>query len=120
MNFRHFRARAVAASVPADLDEFVVALKEHANGSGHSVAFSRALEFDEEDRRLGLDTYCVSDSTGASAYGGVQSWELKRGALHMILTEACSREMGVAGYIVEYPEDREPLLREGLTRVIGK
>jgi hypothetical protein len=120
MNFSAFRAEAVTAAVVEDQEAFVVVLAEHADGSGHRLEISRALDFDTQDRNLGLDTFSISDATGACAYGGVLSWELKRGALHLIVTEECSRELGVAGYIVEYAPENEALLREGLKRAFGE
>lgn len=119
MNFLAFRADAVAATVLDDVGTFVVVLAQNVDGSGERLEVQRALEFDDRDRRLGEDTYCISDSSGATSYGGVLSWELKRGALHLLLTEPCARVMGVAGYIVDYPPEHEALLQAGLQRAIG-
>ena len=36
----------------------------------------RSRTFDEQDRTLGMDTYCLVMDSGASHYGGVIGWQV--------------------------------------------
>lgn len=45
---------------------------ENANGSGAWIDFQLALEFSDQDTRLGMDTYCVATDQGHTHYGGIE------------------------------------------------
>ena len=55
------------------------ALAENADSSGWNLIFQRARRFDEQDRSLGIDTYCLSNARFGPHWGhfsvphGVQS-----------------------------------------------
>jgi hypothetical protein len=45
----------------------------------HYLVLQRAFEFDEQDKKLGMDTYYVElDDHSCSAYGGIRSAALSR------------------------------------------
>jgi hypothetical protein len=54
----------------------IVAFAEHQDGSGLSVVLQRSSEFDEQDLRLGMDTYSISTETGATASNALAGWEV--------------------------------------------
>jgi hypothetical protein len=60
---RRFRANAVAAVELPELETFAVVLAEEPDG-GERLELQKAFSFDEQDRRLGMDTYCLSTETG--------------------------------------------------------
>ncbi|WP_020116547.1 Imm10 family immunity protein [Streptomyces canus] len=51
----------------------VVGLAEDDSGEGRQLVFQCSLqEPDEQEQRLGQDSYCVLNETGGIAYGGVE------------------------------------------------
>lgn len=116
-----FVAMAASADTFEDLNAFVVCLAEDRDGAGRRVELQRALSFDEQDRRNGMDTYCLSNESGASHYGGVQAWTLKNGVLTLDLDPAASNALGVSGYEVELRGAQSEIRRisEGLRRVLS-
>ncbi len=69
-----FDVRQVAIEEMIDYETLVVGLSEDEVGEGQSLLFQVALSaYDEQDRELGQDTYCISNEAGATTYGGVTS-----------------------------------------------
>jgi hypothetical protein len=64
-------------------------------GEDGSMFFNSAYEFDEQDRRYGMDTYDVSVGDGSSTYGGIESLVLRGDTLHVRLTPQAASELGV-------------------------
>lgn len=117
-----FEARAVAAQELTDANTFAVVLAEHPDGTGQRLELQLSLTFDDSDRRLGQDTYCICTESGATHYGGVTGWNLNELMLEITLDEAAARELGVnRGFRVALkPEVTVGIqLREGVTRVLG-
>ena len=116
-----FVAMAASADTFEDLNAFVVCLAEDQDGLGRRLELQLALSFDEQDRRNGMDTYCLSNESGASHYGGVQTWALTNGVLTLDLVPAASNALGVSGYQVELRVPQPEILKisEGLRRVLG-
>ena len=67
--------------------------------SGDTIEVQRAYEFDEQDRELGMDTYCLVRG-GANYYGGLIAYELSDLSLSLSLTEG-------AAEVLELPESFE-------------
>jgi len=42
-----------------------------------------------------MDTYCLCTQSGATHYGGVQSWQLSDGFLRISLDDAAASKLGV-------------------------
>jgi Immunity protein 10 len=119
---RKFTATAVASTEIPDLDAFVVVLAENMDGSGLRLELQRGLSFDEQDKRLGQDTYCLCTEQGATHYGGVKSWRLKDDELEIDLDDKAAADLGVAGgFVVELKVDKATMARleEGLNRVLA-
>jgi immunity protein 10 of polymorphic toxin system len=90
-----FIVRHVAVEeLPAD-NSLVVALAEEPGGGGRNLLFMVASEFDEQDRALGMDTYSLSDETGATVYGGVTSCRLEGNTLAIVLSSEAAAILGL-------------------------
>jgi hypothetical protein len=117
---RRFKAKEVAAVELSDLNTFAVVLAEGPDGNGSRLEIQRALSFDGQDRQLGLDTYCLCTEDGATHYGGVTSWTLNQSVLEVRLDTKAATALGVeGGFVVDFPPERLPTLKDGLERVFG-
>lgn len=117
---RRFRASAVAFETMADLNCFVIVLAEHADGTGERLELQRAITFDEQDRALGQDTYCLTTSDGATRYGGVRSHDLADGRLQIQLDDDAAATLGVDGFVIQLnPSVNTTSLHEAIRRVLG-
>jgi len=115
---RRFRANAVAAVELPELETFAVVLAEEPDG-GERLELQKALVFDEQDPRLGMNTYCLSTDTG-TVYGGVVSWTLTGNSLELRLDARAAAALGVdGGFQVDLPPEHLRMLHEGLERVLG-
>lgn len=117
-----FVVRMVSTEDLADPRCFVLGLAEERDGSGFHLVFQRALSFDEQDRRLGQATYCITVPSGACHYGGVASCVLGNGLLAIRLRREAARALGT-GDRLEFPLEVDgrsvARLRSGLERVFG-
>jgi len=91
-----FTAKGVAATTMGDTNCRVVALAEDPNGDGGPVLqIQRSLTHDEQDRKLGFDTHCLSDERGASVYGGVLSYSVDGPTLKMRVNQETRDALGI-------------------------
>lgn len=119
---RRFKARAVSAGEDASLNTFLIVLAEHVDGDGARLEIHQALSFDEQDKALGQDTYCLMDESGATHYGGVSCWSLREGVLEMELTELAAKTLEADPKIVIDLVADEPSIERldhGLRRLLG-
>lgn len=117
-----FKALGVSALELPDLNAFVVVLAEEPDGRGRRLELQRALEFDEQDRELGLDTYCLCTEQGATCYGGVASWGFFGNELRIVLEPDAATALHVnGGFEIEIHADDETRaqLKSGLQKVIS-
>ncbi len=95
----------------------VEALVIHDEESGDRIEVQRSLTFDEQDRRLGMNTYCLVRQ-GASHYGGLQSWTIESGLLHLKLSSPAAAALELpAEFSIAVGADGEELLKEHLRRL---
>ena len=116
-----FSAQAWTATEVDDLGVFLVVLAENRDGSGRRVEIQRANAFDEQDKSLGHDTYCVVMDTGACCYGGVASWRVEDGRVEMLLDRVAADELGVTDgvrVLIAASEEEQRVLAEGLARAL--
>lgn len=73
------------ASVHFERVEGVATLVIADQESGDVVEIQRADQFDDQDRSLGMDTYCVVRD-GRTAYGGITAWDIDSGTLAVHLS----------------------------------
>lgn len=117
-----FKALGVSALEMPDLNSFVIVLAEEPDGSGKRLEIQRALEFDEQDRELGQDTYCVCTDQGATYYGGITSWEVAGDVLRIVLNTKAATALHVKdGFEIEVGVDAEALaqLKSSLQRILS-
>lgn len=117
-----FNALAVSAVELPDIETFVVVLAERRDGSGCRLEIQRALSFDEQDRKLGQDTYSLSTERGGTFYGGIASWTLTGDTLVIVLEKKAAQVLEVdGGFVIHFDAavDVESALRIGMKRVLG-
>lgn len=118
---REFVARAAAAWRDEDIGFEAFVAAENEDGSGNRVELQRALEPDEEDRRLGIETYCLVTEDGAVHYGGVRAWSLHDNRLEIALTREAADVLGVdEGLGIRLPRSADlDTLSRGIQRIVG-
>ncbi len=117
-----FTVRAAAVEELPDLDTFGVFLAEHADGSGRSLDITRALAFDEQDRALGMDTYCLCSDAGPTHYGGIVRYDLSSAWLSIVLDAAAAAALGAREYRLLLAVDPAlfPEILSGFQRVMAE
>lgn len=81
--------------LPGDMEGILVGIAEDLRDEDNTFFFSRGYKPTEQDRRLGLATYCLSLTSGWTAYGGVISCTIDDGALNLLLTPETANKLGV-------------------------
>jgi hypothetical protein len=98
-----------------------VIVAEEESGEGARVELQRATSFDDQDRALGQDTYCLSLHTGASVYGGVTRWLLAPGQLKLELSKEASDALELDTELtIEFDAQQVADLEEWLPKVLEK
>src|SRR5688572_30595411 len=87
-----FKAHRLAAEEFSDAGTFVVVLAE-GTSEGARLEIQQSFEFDDQDRALGQDTYCLANEAGATHYGGVKRWSLDGRALHIELERGAAEAL---------------------------
>lgn len=118
-----FAVRDAAHMLDRELKMDVLVLAEHAGGfDGRRLEVQRAIDYDEEDHRLGLDSPCIVTESGATAYGAIASWRLEGHTLHVTLTPPGSDTLNVDdGYELELDRKRVDVeeVRSALRSIVG-
>lgn len=116
-----FNASRADAEQMDDLNTFVVAVAENPDGTGNRLEFQRALSIEPEDVDLGMDTYCLCTSEGASHYGGVVTWSASSDCLTVMLDQVAAKALNLPMELkvgLRLTEEAVLRLRAGLRRVI--
>lgn len=116
-----FTASRVDVERMDDLNAFVIVFAEKEDGTGHRLEFQRSLQHDDQDAALGMDTYCLCSSNGATYYGGIAAWSINPAGLDLTLHQNAASTLGVpvrfrVGFLL--PEGGLPRLGASLRRVI--
>jgi hypothetical protein len=117
-----FDASAVAFRRDEELNTEYLVLAENEDGSGQRVEIQRALTITDDDRRLGMDTYCIVSEGGVTHYGGVEGWSLDGAYLAIRLDQETARTLGVdGGYGIRLTNPRvmAAVVRDGLRAILG-
>ncbi|MET7276171.1 Imm10 family immunity protein [Streptomyces flaveolus] len=108
--------------VTEDDDCFTVGMAEDGDGEGcHLSIQSGVREPDAQQLRLGWDTYCVMNETGAVHYGGIESAAVAAGKVSFRFSSEAAAELSLPGESLELAlhEDVDvATLRVGLHRVL--
>lgn len=93
-----FTVTHVTDDILNDLDARVLGLTEDPNDpSARSILFQRSLsEPTDQDRRLGLSSYDVSNEQGLSAYAALESYELRPDTLVLNFTGYGANLLGMS------------------------
>jgi Immunity protein 10 len=94
---KEFEAHAVGFLSDPELEAEALVLAEREDGSGHRVELQAPLVVTDQDRRLGQDTYCLVDETGATHNGGLDAWSLDDGVLELRLSDDAAQALGIEG-----------------------
>jgi hypothetical protein len=116
-----FVATTAAVEEQADVNTFLVGLSEDETGEGEHLILQRSCEFSDQDRRLGMATYCLVTPSG-TAYGGVVSCTLKDRTLEIDLSRDNAVKLGTSRFKIDLAVDAETIrrVRDGLRRIFPK
>lgn len=85
---------AVEENEPDDC--LTVAAAEEEDGGGHQFIVQIPLhDPDDQERSLGLDTYCLLNEDGATYYGGVLQAALSDTVLNLTFSQEARQELGL-------------------------
>lgn len=87
------------------------------------MLMDRLSDYDEQDRALGMDTYCLCREHQITTYGGVVEWHLTDRHLEIRLNEEAQAELGVDdGFLITHDLDPDRLetIRAAVQRVLAR
>ena len=117
------RARAISYVRDEEMGFEAVVLADQDVAPTWHLAFQRALEPDEQDEALGLDSYCVTLPSGACAYACLASALVEDGNLHLVFHNNPAQELGLDSIDLILPlgldADQRQALGTGLQSVLG-
>ncbi|BCJ56346.1 hypothetical protein Asp14428_78210 [Actinoplanes sp. NBRC 14428] len=115
---------AAAAVELSDVETFCVALATDEHGEKFGLSFQVPLsgEYDDQERRLEMNTYSISDNLGRTAYGGILAWAADPAA--SVLTITFSQSVVSVLDVEEtlrfhLPSDKFDEVVEGFRRVLA-
>jgi hypothetical protein len=117
-----FTVRLVTDDTSPELNVRTVGVSVDLVGT-RSLLFQRALSFDQQDRDLKMDTYCVSNERGATAYGCITGYTLRPPWLDLHFTEAGAQDLRLdqrARLKLELSAESIETLRAGLKAVLAE
>ena len=71
-----FDSQACTFLYDESIEVHALVIAELPDASGTRFEVQRSGTFDEQDRTLGMDQYCLMMDSGASHYGGVIGWHV--------------------------------------------
>jgi hypothetical protein len=101
-------------------ETYLVGLAEDEDGGGRNLIFQLAYTYDEQDVRLGQDTYCITDEVAAVVYGGVTACVLDGRQLYLHFTPEAAEELDLPKECrlrLEVDQQSLEQLRHGLRKV---
>ncbi len=98
MQVWHFTVTVVAIEQDIDEDLVILGLADNADKPEEYLTIQRSFaETDDKDGDLGLDTYSVSLSDGATDYGCIERWTLEPERLQLDFNPASQAVFGLRG-----------------------
>lgn len=89
------------------------------DATGRSLEIQRSLVSDDQDRRLGMDTYAIT-ANGVTHYGGVLSWGAEGGRLRLELSPEASEVLGIDSHVALDMDPRDlATVSAPLTDILG-
>lgn len=119
----YFTVRNVTDDCLPDFNSRIVGITEdRADPSAKYFLFQRALgDFTDEDHRLGMDTYAISNEQGKSSYGSLASYKLSGTKLVLNFTVDGAESLGVPTTVelnLALADEDVETLRSGLREVV--
>jgi hypothetical protein len=106
-------------------DEYclVGAVAEREDGTGRALMFQAGEEPpDEQDVRLGMDTYCVVTEDHGTAYGCVRELSIDGDRMHVVISDEALADLGLDHGVIQVqlavPPESVEVLREYLGRIL--
>jgi hypothetical protein len=114
-----FTARACAAEELTDLEAYVVAIYDDPQSPSYGLELQKPLVVDQQDRDLGLDTYCIAMIDGRTHYGGIKTVQLQGKRLSIAIDQQAADALGEDGVdvLLDVPDDQIDAVVAGLTTV---
>lgn len=117
-------AVAAAAVELADVDTFCVAMATDEYGQKFGLSFQVPIsgEYDEQDERLEMNTYSISDHVGRTEYGGVLAWSADAGqsVLAIEFSQALAESLDMPANVrFHLPPDKFDQMIAGFRRIIA-
>jgi len=116
---RTYDAQVVAAEEIEHV--YALVLSERRDGIGMRLEIQNGPH-DDQDRSLGMDTYCLCTESGACHYGGIKNWKFDTsdGYLYLYLDRDACEELGVDGGLkIRISESDAQMLIDSLHRLLG-
>ncbi|GAA2197190.1 hypothetical protein GCM10009849_05200 [Sinomonas flava] len=89
------RVRAVGYVRDEDMAFEALVLADEVKNPRWSLEFQRPLDPDDQDRILGLDTYCLVFPSGETAYQCLARVQISKAKLRLVLTEEAAARLGL-------------------------
>ena len=107
-------------------DEYclVAAVAEREDGTGRALMFQAGEEPpDEQDVRLGMDTYCVVTDDQGTAYGCVRELSIDGDRMRVVVSDEALADLGLSHGVIQVrlavPSESVEVLREYLGRILA-
>ncbi|MGC9671581.1 Imm10 family immunity protein [Planosporangium sp. 12N6] len=92
-----------------DSDCLVAGVAEHEDSTGRSLIFQAAQEPpDDQEIRLGMDTYCLVTESQGTAYGCVEEIVIDRDQLRIVLRKDALADLDLNDDVVEVELAADP------------
>ena len=120
MDMQTFIVQAISVNELTDVETFLVGMYDNAEMPGEYFEIQKSLTFDEQDYELGMNTYCIVLSNGATHYGGIESCVLQGNLLNIGLLVTAAQTLGIHTEIechLQVTQDAIDTLRSGLQRI---
>jgi len=106
-----------------DEDCLVAAVAEREDGTGRTLVFQAGLEPpDEQEVRLGMDTYCLVTENHATAYGCVRELVIDGDHMHVVISAGALADLGLNEAVIRVELAVEAqsveLVRDYLERIL--
>jgi Immunity protein 10 len=113
-----------AAYARLDSDVETVTMAEEPDGDGFWLSLQASLSpYDEQDRRLGMDTYCLTTSDGSTAYGGIAGFAFGDGWMDLELDAEAADDLGLPRSLriaLEIPQADIDSVRIGFAAIMAR
>lgn len=115
-------AWVVAVAEVPELDCRMVLFAQEFNTPFRTLEIQASYRYDDRDRALGTDTYCLVVDGGGPIYGGVTRWEVTSREVRLQLTPRAAHLLAIPEQ-VRIPFDLEAgereRLREAMLEMLG-